>query len=49
MISTHAEGPFLLAKLPPGRYTISVEWNGSVKRYAVDLAGGGHQRLVVEL
>jgi hypothetical protein len=31
------QGPILLAQLPPGRYTIEAEFEGVVKRRAVDV------------
>jgi len=41
-----AEGPFLLAKLPPGKYRIEADFRGEPKRQAVEIRPGKHQRAV---
>ena len=41
-----ANGPFLLAKLPPGTYQIEADHVGVVKRQTVDIRPGKHQRSV---
>ncbi len=46
MLETIAEGPFLLAKLPDGKYTIDAEYGGERKRHSVDIRSGTHQRAV---
>lgn len=48
VLNTRADGPFLLAKLPPGKYTVRAEINGSTKQRAVDLTSGKHQHLLLE-
>jgi hypothetical protein len=46
VLDTVANGPFLLAKLPSGRYQIEADHNGIVKRRTVDVRGDKHQRAV---
>lgn len=46
VLETTSDGPFLLAKLPAGRYDITANYNGQVKRQAVDIRSGKHQRKV---
>jgi len=46
VLDTTASGPFLLAKLPPGRYDIEADYSGVVKRRTVDLSSGRHQKAV---
>jgi hypothetical protein len=41
-----ANGPFLLAKLPSGRYDVEVDYSGVVKRRTVEVKTGKHQRAV---
>jgi hypothetical protein len=48
VLDTTAEGPFLLAKLPPGRYTISATDHGVAKKRAVDVEAGKHRNMVFE-
>ena len=40
------EGPFLLAKLPPGRYAIEVTAEGQTQRKQAHVTGSGHAREV---
>ena len=46
MLDTTADGPFLLATLPAGKYEIEAEYNGERKHQAVDIRSGRHQRMV---
>lgn len=46
LLETVTEGPFLLARLPAGRYYIEVEHYGVVKRQSVEVRGGKHRRNV---
>lgn len=46
VLDATAEGPFLLAKLPAGRYRIEAEYGGQLKRHAVVIQAGKHQRVV---
>jgi hypothetical protein len=39
-------GPYLLAKLPPGHYAITADYEGKAKTQAVDIAAGKHARIV---
>jgi hypothetical protein len=41
-----ADGPVLLAKLPPGRYSISADNGGIVKRQSVSIGAGKPQRIM---
>ena len=41
-----SQGPFLLAKIPPGKYTISADHDGTVKRQIVQVAGAKTRRVV---
>jgi hypothetical protein len=41
-------GPFLLAKLPAGKYMISANRDGKVIHRQVEVAASGHQRVVFE-
>jgi len=45
-LETTADGPFLLAELPAGKYTIEAEYRGERKRRAVEIRSGVHQRAV---
>ena len=46
VISTTTEGPWLLAKLPPGNYTVKARY-GDVSRTQQVSVGGGKRHLVV--
>jgi len=46
VLDTTSNGPFLLAKVPPGKYTITAESEGGVKRQTVQVGGGKTQRAV---
>lgn len=46
LLDTTAEGPFLLAKLPPGKYTIEAEYRGERKQQNVEVHSGTHRRAV---
>lgn len=48
ILSTKAEGPFLLVRLPTGRYTINTEWNGVRKERTVELTGKTRQHVVFD-
>ncbi len=45
VLSTTSEGPFLLAKLPPGAYTISAARNGKSQERKVVVGSGPHPRV----
>ena len=45
-LDTTAEGPFLLAKLPAGKYQIEADYDGERKRQSVEIRAGKHQRAV---
>lgn len=42
VLQAHADGPFLLARLPAGRYTVAATYRGKTEQRAIDLAAGGH-------
>ena len=46
VLDTMSQGPFLLAKMPPGKYTISADHDGTVKRQIVQVAGAKTHRIV---
>ena len=46
LLDTTAEGPFLLAKLPPGKYKIEAEYRGQRKQQSVEVRSGAHRRAV---
>ena len=48
VLRTTARGPYLLADLPDGSYTVTATDNGAAKRQVVQLSHGAHQRLVFE-
>ena len=41
-----SKGPFLLAKVPPGKYSISADNDGVVKRQTIQVAGAKPHRVV---
>ena len=45
-LDTVSNGPFLLAKVPPGRYTITADNQGSVKKQTVQVGSGKTQRVM---
>ena len=46
VLDTMSQGPFLLAKMLPGKYTISADHDGTVKRQIVQVAGAKTHRIV---
>ena len=48
VLNVTSDGPFLLAKLPAGRYTVSAESDRVIKTREVDVAPDKHRRLVFE-
>jgi hypothetical protein len=46
LLDTTSEGPFMLARLPSGKYRVDADYGGDVKRQTVDIQGGKHQRKV---
>ena len=46
LLDTMSDGPFLLAKLPSGKYRIDADYAGQAKHQSVDIQGGKHQRKV---
>ena len=48
VLNVTSDGPFLLAKLPAGKYTVSAERNGKVENHTVQIAAKEHRRVVFE-
>lgn len=46
LLDTTAEGPFLLARIPPGRYRIAATHEGQTQERTVSIAARKHRRLV---
>jgi len=47
LLDTVSAGPFLLLRLPPGKYRIEAGNDGVVKTQAVELRAGQHRRVVM--
>ena len=48
ILDTTANGPFLLAKLPPGKYTVDAVRNGKSQQRSVEIAAHAHRQVVFE-
>ena len=48
VLDTQSEGPFLLAKLPPGKYTVEAIDNGKTRKRLVMLKPDQHAHLTFE-
>lgn len=48
VLDVTSDGPFLLARMPAGKYTVSVEHNGKLENRVVQIAPQEHRRLVFE-
>jgi len=48
VLSTTSEGPFLLARMPAGKYTISADHDGNIEQRKIEIAAGTHRRVVFE-
>lgn len=48
VLSTRTRGPYLLANLPDGTYSVTATEHGIAKQQVVHLASGGHQTAVFE-
>lgn len=46
VLRTESDGPFLLAKLPPGRYSVTATHDGRAEAHAVTIAPRGHECIV---
>jgi hypothetical protein len=46
MLRTFSDGPFLLAKLPDGKYTVTATENGKTETQHVTVAAGKPEHLV---
>jgi len=47
VLNMRTDGPLLLARLPPGKYTISADWNGVHKQTVADL-GAARRHIVFD-
>lgn len=45
VLKTDAMGPYMLVKLPPGRYTVYAKYKDSEKKQAVTVAGNGKAKV----
>ena len=48
VLDVKTDGPFLLAKMPAGKYTVSAERAGKVEHRQVEIAANEHRRVVFE-
>jgi hypothetical protein len=48
VLNVTSDGPFLLAKMPAGKYTVSAEHNGRIENREVQIAAREHRRVVFE-
>ena len=46
VLDTTAGGPFLLAKMPAGKYRISADHNGKMEHRTIEIAPKAHKRVV---
>ncbi len=46
VLDTTADGPFLLAQMPAGKYTVSADRDGKVEHRQIEIAAKEHRRLV---
>lgn len=46
VLDTTANGPFLLARIPAGKYAVSADHNGTVQHREIEIAAKGHRRVV---
>ncbi|VVD70605.1 carboxypeptidase regulatory-like domain-containing protein [Pandoraea fibrosis] len=42
ILSTQSDGPFMLASLPDGRYTVTASYEGIMEKHAVNVSSRGH-------
>ncbi|VVE82537.1 carboxypeptidase regulatory-like domain-containing protein [Pandoraea sputorum] len=42
ILATQSDGPFMLASLPDGRYTVTASYEGVMKKHAVNVSSGSH-------
>jgi hypothetical protein len=48
VLDVTADGPFLLAKMPAGKYAVSAERNGKVEHREIEIGAKEHRRVVFE-
>ncbi|MGP1677712.1 MAG: carboxypeptidase-like regulatory domain-containing protein [Burkholderiales bacterium] len=48
VLDATADGPFLLAKMPAGKYTVTADRDGKIEQRQVEIAAKEHRRVVFE-
>jgi hypothetical protein len=48
VLDVKTDGPFLLARMPAGKYTVSAERNGKFEQRNIEIAAKEHRRVVFE-
>jgi len=48
VLETLTDGPFLLARLPAGSYTVEVDWNGIHKTKSIDVGPERREHVMLE-
>lgn len=48
VLNVTSDGPFLLVKLPAGKYTVSAESNGKIEHRMIEIAAKEHRRVLFE-
>ena len=48
VLNVKSDGPFLLAKMPAGKYTVSAERNHKVEHRQIEISAKEHRRVVFE-
>lgn len=48
ILDTQSDGPFMLAKLPPGKYTATASYNGKVENRTFNLTQKGNSRVIFQ-
>lgn len=46
LLETTTDGPFLLAELPDGKYSIDAEYRGEHKHRSIEIRSGAHQSAI---
>ena len=48
VLDATSDGPFLIAKLPEGKYTVTANYDGKIEHRTVQITAHAHQRIVFE-
>ena len=48
VLNVTADGPFLLARMPAGKYTVSAERNHQIEHRQIEISANEHRRVVFE-